>query len=677
MHQLTSRFILLLLFTLSAVGALPTPNPEAKNVVRENPLIQGAIPRFISKGAENPGEDDAGTGVQVKVEKDEHKEGQEEDEVGNDDSTTMVELIVVNENDDDIKREVEIKAERKSEEGVGGEEGEDSEKGEEEKIDGENSRKIDVEVEVTIENDDEGKNEVEVAVDTNNEESEKEVEVVVDVDDDNDNSEESRNEVEVVVENKSEVIVENKNEEGQNEGSSEIKVEVEVKTDKNNDEGDCEGEAEVEVIVKEAEELYDEKRDGKDEGSPKQNHQKAPTHDYEQEEASYDFKLEPEFEEEEAAFFQDLPSESDCHLASIRFNHHESNCYHYSYTNHESHPRAQFSQPENPPGEKPKSFCPGFRGVSVNVTKSQVQPAEGPLPHTLVHPSPLPQVEIHPIDVAKVEQLGQEQQREEQEQKQETEEDSPHAWKLQDLEQPENQQLEQEPKQSPKLARQAGRYPHNTEHSTHKQEQWLEQEQRGNIVAIASSQGVKDILGKRSAEPKRLPAHHVMEKHFKLAETSPHLLGVEGVDQFKDIWEKNLPYPIDGSPMWVGGPIRKRSAGRESRVVEQRQKENELRQAYGKPTKTTVPRTDNEKDIGLQEIKNEKKSLSELSNVGYKLDLGRTDEQTTLGQQQELQQQREASCNCDVCRGNAERKREKEQMRHGDAGLLGNCFSQK
>ena len=308
----------------------------------------------------------------------------------------------------------------------------------------------------------------------------------------------------------------------------------------------------------------------------------------------------------------------------------------------------------------------------MNVTQSQVQPAEAPLPHTPVHPSPLPQVEIHPIDATKVEQeqeqeqnaelyhpygtelLKQEQQQgDEQEQKQEKQEDSLHILKLQELEELENQRLEQE--------------------------------QEGGIGAIVNSQSIENILGKRSAKPKRLPAYHVMEKHLKLAETSPHLLGVEGIDQFKDIWEKNLPYPIDGSPMRVGGPIRKRSAGRESRVVEQRQKENELRQAYGKPIKTNVQRPDdNEKIIGLQEIKDEKKSLSELSNIGYKLDLGKTDEQIAQEQEQELQQQitqqqqRKASCNCDVCCGNAEREREKEQMRHGDAGLLVQLFpSQK
>jgi len=176
-----------------------------------------------------------------------------------------------------------------------------------------------------------------------------------------------------------------------------------------------------------------------------------------------------------------------------------------------------------------------------------------------------------------------------------------------------------------------------------------------------------------------------MEKHLKLAETSPHLLGVEDVEQLKDIWEKNLPYPIDGSPMRVGGPIRKRAAGRESRVVEQRQKKDELRQACGKPINAAAQRPDdNERDIGLQEIKDEKKSLSELSNLGYRLDLGKTDEQIAIGQEQELQQQimqqqqRVASCSCDVCRDNAERKREKEQMRHGDAGLLAQLFpSQK
>ena len=677
MHQLTSRFILLLLFTLSAVSALPTPNTEAKNVVRENPLIQDAIPKFVSKGMENPGEDDEDTEVQAKVEEDEHRGEQVEEQDKDKDVNTIV-LIVVNESGDEIKQEVDINAEEKSEEGPEGEGG---------RTDSENSGKINDDVGVTTENeDDEDRSEVDVAVVTNSEENEKEVEVVADVDADNDNNnEESKSEVKVV--ENSEVIVENNSEEGQSEGSSEVKVEVEVevKAGKNKDEGGCE--AGVGVIVEETEECCDETCDEKDECSAeyhpeteyaliislrkrsigsyifRKNHEQEPIFNHEQEKARYDFKLEPVFkeeEEEEDVFFQSLPSESDRHSASVRFNHHKSNCYHYSYANHESHPQPHFEDgvPKrctspteplhqlHPPEEKPKSLRSGFRGASVNVTQSQIQPAEGPLPHTLVHPSPLPeveiypslvpQVEIHPIDATKAEQLQEQEQ-------------------------------------------QAGRFPHNTEHFVYKKRQWLEQGQEG--MAISNSQSVGNTPRKRSAKPKRLPAHHVMEKHLKFAETSPHLLGVESVEQFRDIWQKNLPYPVDGSPMRVGGPIRKRSAGRESRIVEQRQRENELRQAYGKPTKTTVQRPDgNEKDIGLQEIKDEKKSLSELSNFGYKLGLGKTNEQIALEQEQELrqqttqQQQKEAACNCDVCRGNAERKREKEQMRHGDSGLLVQLF---
>ncbi|KAF8431125.1 hypothetical protein BGX38DRAFT_1277416 [Terfezia claveryi] len=556
MHQLTSGFILLLLFTLSAVSAHPTPNPDATNVVRENSLTQGAISKFVSKGPENPAEDgEEDIDVQLKVEEDEHKEEKEtEKEVFNF--------------------------------GV-----------------------------------------------------------------DNDSNEEGKNEVEVVVENSSGVDFENNYEEGQSEGSSEAKFEVGVKADNNSDEGDSDGE--VEVIVEKAEEPCDE--DDSSAPETEKSYQKEPSYDYEQEEARHGFKFEfePEFEEEEAIFFHHLPSESDRQPASVHLNRLESSCYHYFYAKHESYPRAQVPQPEDglpkcltrptellhqifPQEEKPKSYRPGFRGVSVNVTQSQPQPAEAPLPHTLVHPSPLPQDEIHPIDATKAEQ----------EQEQGKEEESPHAWELQELEQPENQQLEQG---------------------------------EGDIGAIVNSKSTENSFGKRSAEPKRLPAHHVMEKHLKLAEASPHLLGIESVDQFKDIWENNLPYPIDGSPMRVGGPIRKRSAGRESRIVEQRQKENELRQVYGKPIKVTAQRPeDKEKDIGLQEIKDEKNSLSELSNIGYKLNLGKTDEQIALEQEQEFQQQTQQqhreSYNCDVCLGNAERKREKELMRHGDAGLLVQLF---
>ncbi|RPB24955.1 hypothetical protein L211DRAFT_867423 [Terfezia boudieri ATCC MYA-4762] len=561
MPQLTFGFILLLLFTLSAVSAHPTPSPDAKNVVRENSLTQGAISKFASNGPENPAEDgEEDTDVQLKVEKDEHKEEQET-----------------------------------------------------------------------------------------------EGEQVVNFGVDNDSNKESKDEVKVVVEINSEVDIENNNKEGQSKGSSEAKFEVGVKADNNCDEGDSDGE--VEVIVEEAEEPCDEERDGKDVCSApetEKSYQREPSYEYEQEEARYGFKFEPEFEEEEAIFFHHLPSESDRHPASVRFNRHESSCYQYFYAKHESYPRAQFPQPEDglpkcltrptellhqysPQEEKPKSYRPGFRIVSVNVTQSQPQPAEAPLTHTLVHPSPLPQVEIHPIDATKAEQ----------EQEQGKQEENPHACELQELEQPENQRLEQGEE---------------------------------NIGAIVNSQSTENIFGKRSAEPKRLPAHHVMEKHLKLAEASPHLLGIEGVDQFKDIWENNLPYPIDGSPMRVGGPIRKRSAGRESRVVEQRQKENELRQAYGKPIKATAQRPEyKEKDIGLQEIKDEKNSLSELSKIGYKLDLGKTDEEIALEQEQELQQQitqqqHRESCNSDACLGNAERKREKEHMRHGDAGLLVQLF---
>ena len=123
MHQLTSRFILLLLFTLSAVSALPTPNPNSKDVVRENPVTQGAIPKFVSKETENPGENgEEDADAQVKVRESEHKGEQEVEGEEDDVVSAVVELIVVNESDDGgIKQEAEIKAEKKFREGEEGE----------------------------------------------------------------------------------------------------------------------------------------------------------------------------------------------------------------------------------------------------------------------------------------------------------------------------------------------------------------------------------------------------------------------------------------------------------------------------------------------------------------------------------------------------------------------------
>jgi len=81
------------------VSSLPTPNPEAKNIARENSLIQGAIPKFVSKGAVHSGEGgEESTDVQVKTDKEE-----QEEEKG-DDASTMIGSIVANRHHDGIKK---------------------------------------------------------------------------------------------------------------------------------------------------------------------------------------------------------------------------------------------------------------------------------------------------------------------------------------------------------------------------------------------------------------------------------------------------------------------------------------------------------------------------------------------------------------------------------------------
>jgi len=225
MHQLTSGFILLLLFTLSTVSSLPTLNPEAKDIVRENSLIQGAIPKFVSKGVVHGGEGgEESTEIQVKNDK-------EEQEEEGDDASTMIGSIVANRNHD------EIKPEKKS--------WESPDRGKEEKTDGENNGEVNVE------------DEVEVIIESQDDEDKSQLEAIVDVDIGNDNSEQGRNEVEV--------DIENNNEESRGEGSSEVKVEA--RTDKHSGDGDGEGKAEAGAIVEETEERCDGRHDGKDEFS--------------------------------------------------------------------------------------------------------------------------------------------------------------------------------------------------------------------------------------------------------------------------------------------------------------------------------------------------------------------------------------------------------------------------
>lgn len=187
-------------------------------------------------------------------------------------------------------------------------------------------------------------------------------------------------------------------------------------------------------------------------------------------------------------------------------------------------------------------------------------------------------------------------------------------------------------------------------------------------------------LKKRSAEPKRLPAHRVMEKHFKLAETSPELFGIEDLDELRGIWESNLPYPMDGSPATPGGPIiiNRRAAEKDSRIIEQRQKENEIRQTYGKPTKIApIEKAHGEKDYDLKEVKKDKDYLSTLASLGYKLDYGKTDVLIITEQEQVLQEQEEEAVktqSCSPCQGNIEKNRDKEAMRRGDGGIVQALF---
>lgn len=212
----------------------------------------------------------------------------------------------------------------------------------------------------------------------------------------------------------------------------------------------------------------------------------------------------------------------------------------------------------------------------------------------------------------------------------------------------------------------------SAEHPQSEQEQEQEQAQEQLIDLLTLPYDEEWTLKKRSAEAKRLPAHYVLDKHLRLAETSPQLLGVDSAEQLREIWAKNLPYPHDGNPALPGGPIIKRSAGRESRVVELREKESGIRQTHGRPIKTRPVSFDvDEKDFDVRQVKNDIEVFSSLSNLGYTLDDKETDEQITETlQQQQPKQNNQQPCQSDRCRGNAERNRDKDGMRRGDVGLV-------
>lgn len=181
-------------------------------------------------------------------------------------------------------------------------------------------------------------------------------------------------------------------------------------------------------------------------------------------------------------------------------------------------------------------------------------------------------------------------------------------------------------------------------------------------------------IDKRSAEPKRLPSHLVMYKHMKLAETSPHLLGVKSTEELSEIWAKNLPYPLDGNPTIPGrGHIDKRSTGSESRIVEQRQKENVLREVFGKHPKPTSRRLDPERNTDLEQCREDRNTLTKELGIDYKLKVGQS-EQEKVPQSLEKNEQQKIPCGSQRCRDNTERNRDKEQMRVGDAGLLAQLF---
>lgn len=177
-----------------------------------------------------------------------------------------------------------------------------------------------------------------------------------------------------------------------------------------------------------------------------------------------------------------------------------------------------------------------------------------------------------------------------------------------------------------------------------------------------------------------------MYKHMKLAETSPHLLGVKSTDELSEIWAKNLPYPLDGNPTIPGrGHIDKRSPSRDSRIVEQRQKENEIREAYGKHTRPTSGRSAPVRGVDLEQCREDKNALTKELGIGYKLEVGQTEqekvpegsernEQQEINKQQERNEQQELPCGSQRCGDNIERNRDKEQMRVGDAGLLAQLF---